>query len=361
MEYPVPMRPLVLLVVAGCASGPVAGDRAAARGPHRAVTAEGEVTWTAAFDDAAHASGLGDCSYTRRYTAVEDRSTPWLCPDCDVLFLADVEMSDEGRACYRSITGVDPPAQERIGWSEDTFFRSTWPFGPLQEAGLVDAGADVLERVSFVDDAADVELTSGSLALGSEGAFTLGTTTADPWHGMLPPAESSCGWPRSVAPPWDGPWRMKIGRLMPDGWFGDACGEGVRLHDFFGGYLLVVVSAMDCGPCQVFAADEDLFASEMRTLGIPISVITLLAPSLDAPVDPTSIEDLERWSGTFRLDTPVLGDRGWGYAMAGTLWPASMSYPSWFVTAPNLELIAAGQGYDAFEGPREAITSHRFD
>jgi hypothetical protein len=354
------MRPLVLLVVAGCASGPVEGDRAGGRGPHRAITAEGEVTWTAAFDDAAHESGLGDCSYTRRYTAVEDRSTPWLCPECDVILVADVEVSEEGRACYRSITGADPPEQERIGWSADTFYRTTYPFGPLHQAGFVEGGADAAERVSFVEDAADVELTAGSLALGSEGSLSLGTTTADPWHGMLPPEESSCGWPRSSAPAWDGPWRIKVGRLLPDGWFGDACGESVRLHDFFGSYLVVEVSAMDCGPCQMAASDEEAFVGELRSLGIPVTVVTLLAPSLEAPVDPTPPDDLDRWSDTFDLHGPVLGDRGWGYALAGTVWPATMAYPSWFVTAPNFEVLAVGQGYDGFQGARAAITAHRF-
>ena len=87
---------------------------------------EGSVTWAVDFGPAWEADGLSDCAYTRRYTGTEDRSVPWLCPECDVVFRVDVAMHDPDElACYASLTGSTPAPVEWVGWSDDgRYFRS---------------------------------------------------------------------------------------------------------------------------------------------------------------------------------------------------------------------------------------------
>src|SRR5262245_46892447 len=70
----------------------VGGSGGSAPAPERA-TISGDATWQVTFDDAAKAVGATDCSYTRHYEGVEDRSAPWLCPACEVIFHADVQMT----------------------------------------------------------------------------------------------------------------------------------------------------------------------------------------------------------------------------------------------------------------------------
>lgn len=355
------MRTIWLMVAGGCASQPVVGDPSAPSGPRRAITADGEVTWTVTRDDRAKAAGREDCTFTRRYTAIEDRSTPWLCPACDVVLLATVEMSEDDRACYRSIAGEEPATEERIGWSTDRFFRAAHPFAPLRPAGAVDTEGGADARVTFAAEQPPATSDGGALVVVSAGELALGVTAADPWQGMWPPPTSACGWPRSGLDLSDGPWAIEIGRPLPDGWFEDVCGEPARLRDFFGNYLVVVVSAMDCGPCQAMAAEERAFLEQARSIAGGVEVITLLSPSLDAPLDPMPAEDIALWTASYELRSPVLGDRGWGFALSQTVWPDVMAYPSWFVTSPGLEVLAAGHGYDAFEGALDAIASHRSD
>ena len=71
-----------------------AGGGGMAPVPTRA-TVSGEITWTVTFDETAKAAGATDCTYTRQYQGVEDRSAPWLCPACEVMFRADVQIRIE--------------------------------------------------------------------------------------------------------------------------------------------------------------------------------------------------------------------------------------------------------------------------
>lgn len=346
----------------------------AAREPGSAAdltsVADGEVRWTVTYDEAARADGAVDCGYARQYTAIQDRSAPWTCPACTTVLASSASMSDADAACYRALAGVDPAPVERIGWSEDQFFRSTYPFGPMgPTADLLVAPPPPTSPAERVDppDVYDVVFASevdlpraagpGSAHIAVEGALEVAVAPGDPWSGMTPPEVYTCGWRRLDAPPYTGPWTLSLGALAPDGWFVDPCGQPVRLHDFAGGYVVVDIAAPDCGPCQAMAADEDAFLAEVRALGIPIDVVTLLVSGLSTPFEEGPVELLDEWRDAFALESPVLADRGWGGVMALSLWPDVLSYPSWVVLSPSLEVVGAGKGYGTYDPIRDSVVA----
>ncbi|MEQ1503474.1 MAG: hypothetical protein ABMB14_14655 [Myxococcota bacterium] len=342
----------VVSLVAGCVGG-VAPPTAGAPQVASLRTARGALTWRAVFDDDARAAGAADCSYTRVYDAVEDRSTPWQCPGCEVVLDATVAVSDPDRACYRSIAGEDPPLVERLGWTADRFLRTAGGFGPL-----ADAGARTDTAAGFAVDGGTTGVPvvgGGTVDLFVAGALAVGATVGDPLNGLSPPLDYACGWPRFDPPAYDGPWTVAIGAQLPDAWLRDACDEGVRLHDLAGSYLVVDVSALDCGPCQVMAASAPAFVAELRGLGVRVDTVTVLAPTLDDVFAEATVEQRRLWSDTFEVGAPVLGDRGWGFAMAEAQWPDEVAYPSWFVASPALEVLAVGQGFGGFAPIRSVI------
>lgn len=359
-----PLRPLFALafglaLVAGCRGS--AGEPVDAAGV--TALADGDVRWTVTYDEVARADGATDCTYTRRYAAIEDRSAPWTCPTCEAVFAASSSMSDADAACYRALTGLEPSPVERIGWSDAQFFRSIYAFGPMSPTSDLtgpapDRSGDVYE-VPFAS-AVDVPraVGPGSAHIAVDGALAVAVAPGDPWSGMNPPEVYTCGWRRGDPPVYDGPWTPSVGEPVPDGWFTDACGQPVRLHDLTGSYVVVDISAADCGPCQAMAAGEDAFLAEVRALDIPIDVVTLLATGLAAPFDEGPVELLDAWRGVFGIQSPVLADRGWGGAMALSLWPDALAYPSWFVLSPDLDLIGTGQGYGSYDPIRQVIVDH---
>ncbi len=159
---------------------------------------------------------------------------------------------------------------------------------------------------------------------------------------------------RRIPPPYDGPWEFHVNAPIPDGWFFDACGEPVRLHDLTGTYLVIDVAAVDCPPCQVMAQAEPAFASAMAKEGIEVRGVTLLAPSLSAILDDTPTETLEAWTKAYAVEGPVLADRGWGYAVLEHFLGAK-NYPTWAVVSPDLRAIAIGSGFESYDAIAEAI------
>ncbi|MCB9686192.1 MAG: redoxin domain-containing protein [Alphaproteobacteria bacterium] len=314
------------------------------------VSLVGDVTWTAAFDEGARAAGARDCSYTRHYVASEDRSAPWLCPKCELQASAEVTVDDADLDCYASVTGSTPEVAERLGTTDEKLHRGILPFAPMSAMGAL-AGDLIL-----TGDPVTLDAPSGQVTLTMTGSFVEDVEKGDPWQGLAPPDEYACGWPHGDRPAYDGPWRARLGHEIPDGWFGDACEEGVRLHDLLGEWLVIDVSAVDCPPCQAMAEEEASFVDQMRAGGTEVRVVTLLAPSLSTALDPTPPEILDAWTVTFGLEGPVLGDRGWGYQMASTLF-GSVSYPTWFLVAPDGTLLDGGRGFADWGVVRRAIES----
>ena len=57
-------------------------------------TLSGTIQWTVDFDAEAEALGFTDCAYTREYAGIEDKSQPWLCPECAVVYRVDATVID---------------------------------------------------------------------------------------------------------------------------------------------------------------------------------------------------------------------------------------------------------------------------
>jgi thiol-disulfide isomerase/thioredoxin len=347
-----PVGPSTVLLV-GCA------PREAEPGAEltQAWAGSGEITWLAVFDEEAKQQGQSDCQFTRRYTATEDRSVPWLCPGCEGVLDAWGEVV-EGEACALAVSGRSGPSHERFGWDAAWMWRGAdlGPSGELWYSPLIVLGQredTPPQTLTFVGYARE-----GQAQLLAEGWFELERVPVDPWNGMSPPASYSCGWPRSDPPPYEGRWEVAAGGMLPDGWFQDGCSEPVRLHDLAGRYLVVDIGASDCGPCQWMAAETDDLLRELRGLGIPVESVSLLSRSLGAPLESPSSGELTAWSEAWSLSSPVLGDRGWGYAMSQTLWPDDFAYPTWLVVSPAFEVLGAGQGYGGPGPLRDLVVSH---
>jgi hypothetical protein len=299
----------------------------------------GSLTWS--LTDA----GGDDCAFVVTYAATEDWSQPWTCPDCEVRFRAAVTVDDE--QCYRRVTG-NLPANEFLGILPDgTFVRHSRPNFALEPISPSTLEGNAL--------AIHGELTSddGS-SLTVDGTLARTLSDADPWHGFTPPNTYACGWPKADPPPYEGEWEFHINQTIPDGWFLDACGEPVRLHDLAGTYLVIDVSAVDCPPCQLMASNEGAFEAAMAKEGIEVRSVTLLAPSLSAILDDTPQSTLEGWVETYGVSGPVLADRGWGYAIVEHFLGVK-NYPTWTVISPDLRSIAVGSGYDSHDPIAEAI------
>ncbi|MFT4623411.1 MAG: hypothetical protein ACI8PZ_002067 [Myxococcota bacterium] len=317
------------------------------------VTLTGEATWTADFDAAAEAAGLVDCSYTRAYDGSEDRSVPWLCPGCDAMFRLDTELV-RGEPCHKSVSSLPVDALEWHGPAGEGW-RRAGPNLPLSRQGTAPPDADVRRWTNSTDW---VAAAAGQVRFTVDGTFREGEGRGDPWHGNRPQrGEYGCGWPRADPPAWEGPWTVREGKTLPDGWFEDQCFETVRLHDFAGRWLIVELSALDCPPCQDMAAGEAAFVEAMAAEGITVEVITLLVPSLGDPFGDTAAEQQIAWAATYGLRSPVLADRGWGPWVLGDALDGGLSFPAWAVVDPSLEVVAVGSGFGGWDRFRPYLSA----
>jgi thiol-disulfide isomerase/thioredoxin len=314
-------------------------------------TIEGDVTWTVTFDDTAKAAGATDCTYTRHYVGVEDESRPWLCPDCDVLFHADVEMTAGADDCFPQVSPDAPPlTDEWIGFANGTYYRG---YATTTAQGTVAGTADAPTVANVVE--AQMAPAGGTMTFDIAGAFTTAVEAGDPMHGFVAAKTYACGWPKADPAAYAGDYSAADGKTLPDGLFYDKCGDVVRLHDFKGKYLLVDMSARNCPPCQAMAGAEEQFKTDLAADGIEVEVITLMAPSLEDPLGETTKAMLTNWTNNYSLTGPVLADRGWGLAEFIPLYGDQVGYPSWVVTDPNLKILAGASGYDEFASAKTAI------
>jgi len=341
------MRPLALLAVAlGCGEGPIpARGSPDKNAPVDVLTLDGDIAWEVVFDEEAQALGQADCTYARSYTGTEDRSAPWLCPDCETVYVAEVAITS-GRDCYDRIADDPPDEREWVGYSGDSWFRSGALNYRLTDQGTVAWDGDALSTSYASESYAHPD--GGSFQLIVRGELTRGHDRADPFHGWVAPGSYTCGWPKADPSVYRGDFRFEVGRTLPDGVFGDRCGEPVRLHDFSGRYVILGISALDCPPCQDMAAEEADFVSEMGDRGVEVEVITLLAPSLSAPLDETGIALLNAWIQGFELTSPVLEDRGYGYWMSADLLGDDFGYPTVLTVAPDLTVLDVRSGFGSW-------------
>ncbi len=330
-----------------------AGGAGGVAPPPSRATVEGDVTWTVTFDDAAKAAGAVDCSYTRHYKGAEDESAPWLCPDCEVAFKVDVEMTAGKDDCFLAFVspGTEPVTEEYIGYGAGTYYRGYFLTSEQGTAAVTSTSMTVANTI--MDQPV---MAGGTLSFEVAGSFTIGTEQADPLNGFTPPATYACGWPKANPALFTGPYTANDGDIVPDGVFMDKCDEPVRLHDFKGSYVIVDMAAIDCPPCQAMADDEEGFVAEMAAQGIDVKIITLLAPSLDNTLGHTTQHMLESWTSTHDLTTSVvLADRGWGLSMFIPRFGDQVGYPSWVVADKDMKILTGASGYDQFASAKAAI------
>ncbi|HHH30879.1 MAG TPA: redoxin domain-containing protein, partial [Polyangiaceae bacterium] len=317
------------------------------------ATVSGDVTWNVVFDADAQAAGATDCSYTRHYEGVQDDSAKWLCPQCEVMFRADVQMTEGQTDCFMQISEGLPATLEWIGWGNGVYYRGLGARMSEQGTAAVDGVS-----VSTTNAVMDLEHAAGGLfGFDIAGSFTLGEEEGDPMHGFAVPDTYACGWPKADPAPYEGDYTIEVGQPVPDGIFKDSCEETVRLHDFQGSYLFVDMSAMDCPPCQQMASGEEAFVASLAGQGIEVHVITLLTPSLADPLGETTTTMLEQWISTYNLQSPVLADRGWGLTMFLEV-ITDLGYPSWVLVAPDLTVIEFGSGFAGWSEREAAVLEH---
>ena len=316
-------------------------------------TLDGSITWSVDFDADAEATGVTDCTYTRTYDGSEDTSLPWLCPTCSLLCVADVAIID-GQDCYDSVSTSTPSPTEWVGYADGLWYRAST--SSLTERGPATLDGDTL-TVSQVSE--PTSAAGGTVSYTLSGTFTLGEEPGAADHGVAPSATYTCGWPQADPPPYTGDYSLSVGAELPDGLFPDVCGDMVRLHDLTETFLVVDVSAMDCGPCRSAAEDEESFVAAMAEEGIDVVVVTLLAPSLSLTSGTPTTAELQDWIDTYDLHGPVLGDRLWGLSVVGTATGDDFGYPAFVVVDPDRTVLDIHVGYSSFDDMAATIRGAR--
>jgi hypothetical protein len=318
-------------------------------------TLAGSATWNLQFDADAQAAGLSECTYTRTYSGgFEDRSAPWLCPECDIMYKVNVTL--EGVDCFAQVASGEVPPIEWVGYGESSYFRTYFENARLSPQGTMVSAEDGFQVSNETEWYEHTE--GGTFRFTITGSFEIGSAEGDAYHGFAPPAEHSCGWPTTSKELVLGKGPIAVGEPLPDGLFLDVCGEGVRLHDFEGKYLVIDVSAMDCPPCRAMADQHEDFSAAMIAAGIDAEAITLLAPALDDVLGPTETFHLQEWIDSYELHSPVLADRGYGYWVLGEALGDEFGYPAWTVVAPDLEVLEIWKGFGGWEDIEGIITEH---
>jgi len=97
-----------------------------------------------------------------------------------------------------------------------------------------------------------------------------------------------------------------VGQVADNFTLTDQNGDDLQLHDFCGRAVLLVASAMWCGPCQSEAVD--LAQTYQQYADDGFIVITLLGE--DSFGQTPDQGDLQEWANSFGIDHPVVADPG---------------------------------------------------
>lgn len=317
---------------------------------HPAATLSGTVTWTLSFDADAEAAGFTDCTYTREYaTLTEIGDQGYLCPECSILTTGTAVMTAGYEDCYLQISDNDAESVEYAGLGEVDgemhFFRSGAENIVLGDLSPVEGDTPFTVTWESESDLVD----GGVMALHADGEFTLGTsedTVVEDVSGART-EPYTCGWPLNSPGGPNTTWDVVDGGVFPNIRLDDQCGEPVDLWDFRGYYLVIDSSAPNCGPCQSMAEGAEAFKARMAAECAPVELITLLNESLGAVNYPASLEVQLEWQEEFGLTSPVLADRGAGYALFPEYLGVEdgMSYPGIILVDPDGLVMYGSTGF----------------
>ncbi|MCB9687632.1 MAG: TlpA family protein disulfide reductase [Alphaproteobacteria bacterium] len=143
------------------------------------------------------------------------------------------------------------------------------------------------------------------------------------------------GWPIDACRHDIQPTGNAVGQITADFALTDQHGETLHLHDFCGKEVLLLSSAMWCGPCQDEASDMADLYREYEDQGF--LVITLLGENEFGGV-PTQ-RNLQQWADAFGIDHPVVADRNW-QVTSRYLRSASFSIPTMHLIGVGAEVLA---------------------
>lgn len=336
-------------------------------GPRLAYTLTGSVTWSLDFDADAEALGFVDCDYTRTYDGVEITDQPYLCPDCTLLVSSTATMTEGYEDCYLQIDDGDQARPELIGTGlvdgADHFFRSG-----VENVSLGDMGelsGDVSSGYTVAWESESSLTDGGVMVLSATGSFSRSQSDSvmvdDITGARTEPY--ACGWPLNSPGGASPTFTVSTGAIFPNARLEDQCGEMVDLWDFRGYYLVIDASATDCGPCQAMAGDAEAFKARMEEACLPVELITILSESLSAVNQPADLATRQEWADYFGLTSPVLGDRGFGYALLPDYFgnTEGMSFPSIVVVDPEGYVLYGDEGYSSeitFDSIEDVIRAH---
>ena len=122
----------------------------------------------------------------------------------------------------------------------------------------------------------------------------------------------------------------------------DQNGTDVSLSDFHGGVIVLDLSTMWCGPCQMAASETQ---SVQDKYSGRITYITVLIENLEG-VDPVQ-KDLSLWSDVFGINAPILGGSRNLIDAGGVIgWPIEV-WPTFFFITDEMVLHGSMRGFSS--------------
>ena len=119
--------------------------------------------------------------------------------------------------------------------------------------------------------------------------------------------------------------------------------ELVNLYDFHGSTIVLDLSAMWCGPCQI--AGSDVQGTIERFAGHDIKYITVLIDNLQG--EPPTLSDAQNWAANLGIETePILqGSRDLLNSNPELGWPLE-SWPTFILITSDMEIHYFQKGYN---------------